>query len=121
MTVREILDRVMFQTNNDVEDVEEYLPYLITYVNEGYDILTEAFTGEHLADELFLTEEHEDDVPALPLWSHPAIADYATWLVYRNSNPAKQQRGMAFLQAFQQVRGRLEAASFKGGRFYNVD
>ena len=64
MTVEEIKNRVMFQTNNDVDDMDE---------------------------------------PALPVRFHPAIADWATWLVYRNGTPQKQQRGIPFRNAFEEM------------------
>lgn len=120
MTLQALEARVMFQTNNDFDDLSEYQPHVGQYLNEGYDLLVHAFTGNHLTDDQYLAgPPSQPDL--LPEWSHYAIADYATWLVYRNSNPVKQQRGMQYLQAFNQVLGQLRAAAMKGKQFYNVD
>ena len=48
MTVGEIKNAVMFQTNNDTDDVGDFLPYLMDYINEGYDLLVFAYTDTHL-------------------------------------------------------------------------
>ena len=120
MTVKELEARVMFQTNNDAGDLSEYLPPVGDYLNEAYDMLLHALEGRHLTDDEYLAEE--TDAPfLLPRWAHIALADYATWCVYRNSNPVKQQRGMQFLQAFERIRGRLAGEALKGLQFYNVD
>lgn len=116
MTVGEIKNEVMFQTNNDIEDVEEYLPYLLGYINEGYDKLLYSYTKEH-AGESYPMMESDDETPMLPEWSHRALADYATWLVYRNGNPQKQNRGMAFLSAFNEMVSKLNGLS--NGPFTN--
>lgn len=103
MTVEEIKNRVMFQTNNDVDDMEDFMPYLMGYINEGYDRLVYAFAGVHLsnvADDEYSDLVDDMDEPALPVRFHPAIADWATWLVYRNGNPQKQQRGIPFRNSF---------------------
>jgi hypothetical protein len=49
----------------------------------------------------------DTDVPNLPEWTHRALCDWATWLVYRNGNPQKQQRGLAFKTAFEEVLAKL--------------
>lgn len=127
MTVGEIKDEVMFQTNNDIDDLEEYLPYLMDYINEGYDKLVYAWSKEHCADAgddvayPWLTEDAEE--PLLPEWTHRALADYATWLVYRNGNPQKQQRGLYFRQAFQEILSKLLGMGGKDGpvrNFFNI-
>ena len=127
MTVGEIKDEVMFQTNNDIDDLEEYLPYLMDYINEGYDKLVYAWAKTHCedaGDEVeypWMTEDTEE--PNLPEWTHRALADYATWLVYRNGNPQKQQRGLYFLRAFQEVLNRILAMGGKNGtvkNFFNI-
>ena len=112
MTFKEIKDQIMFQTNNDADDLEDFLPHVNDYVNEGYDKLVNAWAKNHIPITDYPTLEDDTDVPALPYWTHRALADYATWLVYRNGNPQKQQRGMYFLQAFQQV---LATISDEGG------
>ena len=37
MTFQEIKETALTQTNNDIEDIDEFLPHLDGYVNEGYD------------------------------------------------------------------------------------
>jgi hypothetical protein len=51
MTVGEMKQFVMYQTGNDAEDAGEFLPYLMDYLNEGYDRLVFAFAREHVADD----------------------------------------------------------------------
>ena len=41
MTLAEIKNLIMFQTNNDKDDLGDYLPYLMDYINEGYDRLVQ--------------------------------------------------------------------------------
>lgn len=115
MTVEEIKNRVMFQTNNDVDDMDDYLPYLMGYINEGYDRLTYAYAGRHLSDVgtdengvMYYAMMDDTDVPAIPERYHPAIADFATWLVYRNGNTQKQNRGMAFLRSFEEYLSQIK-------------
>ena len=133
MTLSEIKEQVMFQTNNDAEDVGDYLPALTDYINEAYDRLVNVWAKQHVPstdypaleeepvpdDSDTQTEETETeteewtlDVPKVPEWMHRHLADWATWLVYRNGNPQKQQRGMAFRAAFEEV---LAKMSDEGG------
>jgi hypothetical protein len=114
MTLAEIKDQVMFQTNNDVEDVEDYLPHLVDYINDGYDRLMNVWEKNHIPgnhDKL----EYDPDEPELPEWTHRALADWATWLIYRNGNPQKQQRGMQFRYAFETVLTQLSDEGGKNG------
>lgn len=124
MTVGEIKNEVMFQTSNDVEDLEEFLPYLTDYINEGYDKLVYAWAKDHVSTTGEYTPFSEDtDTPLLPEWTHRGLADYATWLVYRNGNPQKQQRGLYFLNAFEDLISRITASGGKNGptrHFFNV-
>lgn len=109
MTLGEIKEQVMFQTNNDAEDVGDFLPSLTDYVNEGYDMLVYAYDHQHV-DEMspeYPPLDMDADEPALPGWTHRALADWATWLVYRNGNPQKQQRGMQFRFSFESVLARI--------------
>ena len=92
MTFAEIKEQVMFQTNNDADDLEDFLPHVDDYVNEGYDRLVNAWAKNHIPMTERPTLKEDSDIPALPFWTHRALADYATWLVYRNGNPQKQQR-----------------------------
>lgn len=108
MTLEEIKNRVMFQTNNDADDVDEYLPYLVNYINEGYDILVDAYAHQHLgtSEYPYLVEPgtgEESPSPATPEWTHSYLADYATWMIYRNGNPQKQQRGAVFRASFEEM------------------
>lgn len=122
MTLTEIKNRVMFQTNNDAEDVGDYLPHLVDYINDGYDRLVVVWAKAHVPSEewpalreLEQGEEPSDppvDVPKTPEWTHKYLADWATWLVYRNGNPQKQQRGYAFRESFLSM---LATISDQGG------
>ena len=105
MTLAEIKEQVMFQTNNDAEDLGDYEPHINDYVNEGYDRLVSAWNKGHVTEDNRL--EMDTDEPELPLWTHRALVDYATWLIYRNGNPQKQQRGMTYLNAFQQTLSKI--------------
>lgn len=101
MTFEELMQRAMFQYNADWDDVEDYAPHVDAYVNDGYDQVLYALTSYHLNDlEIFVTLENDNDVPGVPEWTHQPIADYATYMLYRNGNPQKQSRGTYFLQAF---------------------
>lgn len=103
MTFAEIKEQVMFQTNNDPEDVGDYLPHLNDYVNDGYDRLVKVWTKSHTPQAEYPRLSADTDVPNLPVWLHRPLCDWATWLVYRNGNPQKQNRGMAFRSAFEEV------------------
>lgn len=105
MTLAEIKEQVMFQTNNDAEDLGDYEPHINDYVNEGYDRLVSAWNKGHVTEDNRL--EMDTDEPELPMWTHRALVDYATWLIYRNGNPQKQQRGMTYLNAFQQTLSKI--------------
>ena len=106
MTMSEIQARVMFQTVNDMDDIGDFLPHLDGYINAGYDELYFACRGAH-PEKMLIDAE---DAPELPEWMHPAIADYATWLIYRNGNAVKQQRGMTFLSSFNDYKRRATLA-----------
>lgn len=125
MNVSEIKAAVMFQTNNDAEDVGDFEPYLLGYINEGYDKLVYAYAGIHPAADYdtYHPFTADTDVPATPEWTHRALADYATWLVYRNGNTYKQNRGLRFLQAFDEVVAKVIATGGAQGtprHFINI-
>lgn len=123
MTVAEIKNEVMFQTNNDVDDLGDFLPYLMDYINEGYDLLVYAWAKEHCGGENYPYFTNDTDEPELPEWTHRAIADWATWLVYRNGNPNKQTRGYQFKVAFENVLAQIKSEGGAKGRvtnFYNI-
>ena len=107
MTLAEIKDQIMFQTNNDAEDIDDYLPHVVDYINDGYDRLVSAWAKYHVPAGNYQRLEADTDVPNLPFWTHRALVDWATWLVYRNGNPQKQNRGMAYYQAFQETLVRI--------------
>lgn len=119
MTLGEIKNLVMFQTNNDSEDIDDYLPALTDYINEAYDRLVTAWANQHVpsTDYPALEEEPNDytgdpwtlDVPKTPEWTHKHLADWATWLIYKNGNPQKQQRGYAFRESFERFLTRVIA------------
>lgn len=125
MTVAEIKNAVMFQTNNDADDVGDYLPYLLDYINEGYDMLVFAWDKVHLdsTHETYVPLVEDADAPATPEWTHRALADWATWLVYRNGNPQKQNRGYQFRAAFEEILRKVISEGGSGGRvrnFFNI-
>jgi hypothetical protein len=127
MTLGEIKAQVMFQTNNDAEDLPDFEPHLTDYINEGYDILVLNYAKEHVSTvsekypPLIATETEPEPVPNLPEYAHRALADYATYLVYRNGNAVKQNRGIPYYQAFNEVLVKLKYESGGGAqRFRNI-
>lgn len=133
MTLQEIKEQVMFQTNNDADDLGDFEPHMDDYVNEGYDLLVEAVYGTRLGEKYAPLAGNAAE-PSLPAWMHRGLVDYATWLVYRNGNVTKQNRGMAYRAAFESLlsKARLWAANQANGvkdiydrdvapgRFYNI-
>jgi len=109
MTLAEIKNMVMFQTNNDADDLGDFLPYLETYINDGYDRLAVAFARQHVTSDSndYTPLSHDKSSPNLPEWSHQAIADWATWLIYRNGNVQKQNRGMQYRAQYAEIEAKL--------------
>jgi hypothetical protein len=103
MTLAEIKAQIMFQTNNDAEDIEDYLPHVNDYINDGYDRLMSVWQKDHVPGNTYDKLQYDMDEPELPEWIHRYICDWATWLVYRNGNPQKQQRGIPFRNAFEEM------------------
>lgn len=100
--VQEIKDFIMHQfMDMEPEDVREYLPYLMVYVNEGYEKLVHAWAKVHVGSNDFPRLVSDNDVPAIPERYHKLLCDWATWCMYRNGNAQKQNRGQAYLYAFQ--------------------
>jgi len=125
MTLAEIKNEVMFQTNNDVDDLGDFQPYLLDYINEGYDRLVYAWADQHIAagSTDWPPLLSDIDIPKVPEWTHRALADWATWLVYRNGNPQKQNRGYAFRSAFEEILGKILAEGGANGavtKFHNI-
>lgn len=102
MTLGEIKDQVMFQTNNDADDIGDFEPHIVEYVNDGYDRIVNIWARQHVtsANEEYPALSANTDIPNVPEWTHRYLADWATWLVYRNGNPQKQNRGYAFRETF---------------------
>lgn len=119
MTVGEIKNLVMFQTNNDADDLGDFMPFLLGYINEGYDRLVYAYAGQHLSEESYSPLSVDSGEPDLPEWTHRAIADWATWLIYRNGNPQKQNRGYQFRVASDDIVAKITAENGKGGKVRN--
>lgn len=131
MKLSEIQEQIMFQTNNDADDLGDYLPHLNDYINEGYDRIAIVWDSMHVPCEDYPALAEDDDEPALPEWMHRYIADWATWLVYRNGNPQKQQRGRAYWQHFMELLSKISDGGGKAGmnedgsqkrykNFYNI-
>lgn len=100
MTLKEIQEHIMNQTNNDPDDLGDYEPHINDYIHEGYDRIVVVWAHTHVPSEEYPLMESDDDVPNLPVWMHRYIADWATWLIYRNGNPQKQQRGREYWKSF---------------------
>ena len=110
MTLEQMKQRVMFQTGNDAADLGDFLPYLVDYLNDGYDRLLFAHCGMHLSDGgVFQPLRHDKSTPELPDWAHEAIAEWATWLICRNGAPGRQNRGLLVRASFEETERRLRA------------
>ena len=121
MTLSELRNLVLFQTNNDADDLGEFQPAIEAYINEGYDKLVWEFARQHLDDGDYMSLSSGSDEPEIPEWAHRAIADYATYMVYRNGNLSKQNRAVPFYQMFEQVRMKLQwQGANKNAHFYNL-
>ena len=107
MTFAELKEHVMFQTNNDADDLPDYMPHVDSYLNEGYTRLCKAWAKGQYSPGDYPDLKYDEDIPALPYWAHRALADWATWLIYRNGNPQKQNRGLYFKDAFEQTLRRI--------------
>lgn len=108
MTFEELCDRVMRQCGEDLSDMPDYGDLVPQYLNEGYMKLMDKRLSGAISGVERLTD---GSTPALPEHAHPAIADYATWLMYRNGNPVKQQRGQAYLASFNEALLSLKTAA----------
>lgn len=115
MTLSEIQAQCMFQTNNDADDLGDFTPHIDDYINDGYDRIVQIWDSSHVPSSDYPRLVDGEDLPNLPEWIHRYIADWATWLIYRNGNPQKQQRGMAYKYAFEELLGRLAGAGGKNG------
>ena len=121
MTLAEIKTQALFQFGNDTDVMDDYefMPHIEDYANEAYDILMWAWKDNHVPDDKLLKDDN--DVPDLPEWAHRAIADYTTWMLYRNGNGTRQNRGQAYLSNFNMYKNRLQVEKYGGVRnFYNI-
>lgn len=116
MNLGAIKEAVMFQTDNDRADLGDFMPFLLSYINEGYDRLMYVWKHEHPYPLLV----HDADQPQLPEWAHNALVDWATYMIYRNGNGMKQQRGMAYLSSYNSIRGRLVDDNITGRKIINI-
>ena len=116
MTLSEIQEQIMFQTNNDADDLGDFTPHINDYINEGYDRIVAVWDKQHVPSEGYPKLTEGADEPNLPEWIHRYIADWATWLIYRNGNPQKQQRGRQYWQAFMELLSRLADGGGKNGQ-----
>ena len=108
MNLSEMKAFVMFQTNNDAQDAGEYEPFLLDYINEGYDRLAWAYARKHVEEGgAFPPLMLDGDEPELPAWAHLGIANWAAWCVYRNGNPGKQNRGYQYRSAADETAARI--------------
>ena len=119
MTLADIKTQALFQFGNDTDALDDYefQPHIVDYANEGYDILMWAWKDTHIPDADLLVDD--DDVPSIPEWAHRAIADYTTWMLYRNGNSARQNRGQAYLSNFNQIKIRLQTEKYDGVRHFH--
>lgn len=68
------------------------------------------YVGERLTN--------DDDVPGLPEFAHPALADYICYKHLSNGNLAKQSRAQYYLQSFYQTMQRLRPNGMGSVRRY---
>ena len=113
MNLQEIKEQVLFQAGSDAAELGDFMPHLLDYINDGYDRLAAAVHGEHLSPEheTLFPLRHDKDLPALPAWTHSAVADWATWLIYRNGGSSRQNRGYVFRSGFENVEKKLHGAA----------
>lgn len=126
MTVGEIKRLVVEQFGQTDDEARPHMPKLTLYINDGYDIMVNAWKPRtHIGDEGFPRMMADDETPQLPIWLHAYLADYATYLIYRNGNAQRQQRGIPYLARFNEAvsRIRLEGDGEEPGypgRFHNL-
>ena len=117
--------RCVAQYGANPEDLPEFLPQLTGYLNAGYSWLAWYWDKRNVGptDDCHPPLRDVNDTPELPVWTHDYICDYATYLIYRNGNPQRQQRGIPFLSRWQEGVEHLRAEGGKAGvpdRFRNL-
>ena len=123
MTLDDLKNLLMIQTGNDVDDYPDFAEQSLVYLNEGYRRVYKHWHGSF--PETLLTSE--TDIQNVPESLHQAIVDWATWLLYRNGNVSKQNRGVAFMRSAEQALSRVprnggmeEELRAAAGRFTNL-
>jgi hypothetical protein len=107
----------MAQFGADAEDLREFLPELEGYLNSAYDWVSWYIDKKHVGNR---EDERprlsaDTDEPDVPQWLHEYMCDYATYLIYRNGNQARQQRGIPFLQRWMDAIEKLRAEALPDG------
>ena len=97
MTLAELRDLAMYQYNQEAEDAALHAPALDEYINSGY---SRVYCAWHSTPDGLEKLRADGDVPNVPERYHGIICDFATYLLYRNGNGAKQSRGYAYLNRF---------------------
>jgi hypothetical protein len=126
VTVGEIKRLVVEQFGQSPEEARQHMPKIISYINDGYDLMLNAWKPRaHVGDEEYPRLVGNDETPAVPDWLHGYLADYATFLIYRNGNPQRQQRGVPFLSRWLEGLTRLRTEGDGGNpgypaRFHNL-
>lgn len=122
MTVGDIKNRIMYQTGNDGEDVTDHLPWVLEYINQAYNRMLTVYKKKHVGDDGYPLLSADTDEPVLPQWAHYALADFATWCIYRNGSAQRQQRGMRYLASFEEAMVDLHSDPASGEviNFYNI-
>ncbi len=110
MTYAYIKSQIMFQTNNDASDLGDFTPAIGDYINQGYDEMLMAFRGVHVGSGDGETKAlaNDSDVPELPEYAHRALVDFGTYMIYRNGNAVKQQRGNAYYMKYSEILAQLK-------------
>lgn len=116
MNLKEIIRAALYESGGDPADEEAVMPHLRDYINEAYDRLLTADTGEHLCDRVMpLTADRA--VPELPEHCHRALADYAASRLLRTGGPQKQSRAGYYETAFRRAEDELRGGD---GRFCHL-
>ena len=119
MQLDEIKELALRQQNIDVEDVAEYADLLTAYLSQAYyDLMSVRKRGIMTG-----VEPLSDTNNLLPVYVHPALADYATYAMLSNGNAQKQSRAGAFYSRYLNARTTLKSEAqeaeeaLNGGNF----
>ncbi len=111
MRFDEIKRRAAYQATGDAEETGEMEPFISQYANEAYERLGMFWDGQPRTP-LTLDE----DEPDLPAWAHPALSDFATWMVLRSGSQQRQMRGVQFRAGFEEAVARMLREGGAAGR-----